>query len=107
MEELIGRPQLLESIPEVNLSYQASMLDFKRPSLNIAPSYASLDGLEFHQGDFRAKYNLQDDVTTLESTRLALMFAAGCASVNNWDWKGYIEKHNLQRHFIIKETQNA
>lgn len=41
-----------------------------------------------------------DDVTPLESVRITHLMAYVVSSpIGAYDWNGYIDKHNLRRHF--------
>jgi len=58
--------------------------------------------------DKTATLCIEDDITPLEAANLAVLMAVGAVqSTSNMDWLGYIKDKRLERHFIIKEKDNA
>lgn len=62
-----------------------------------------LEDIQFRQGDKMAiRLALKDDVTPKESALISVLFAVAVGSASTltlWDYWGFIETNQLQRHF--------
>jgi hypothetical protein len=50
-------------------------------------------------------YDPKDDITSVELARMMQLFAymvSNTSGYHQYDFLSFIEKHNLQRHFILK-----
>ncbi len=72
---------------------------------SVEKRYELIDKVSFMQDGFVATLDPKQDITPYESMHITIMLSYGNAkSTDLWDYKSYIEQHNLQRHFVIKHV---
>ena len=58
----------------------------------------------FAQDGISAELDVKDDITSLETANLAILFAQGSnVGFNSFDWIDFIKEKKIERHFTITE----